>query len=78
MARLGRPLPGRTTVVVTSAAGDGGAGPLPGLAGEPGAAASGEASTQVRFEPSVAAALAVAAPLAAAAADREVFVIGGA
>jgi dihydrofolate reductase len=58
LARLGRPLPGRTSVVVSSAA--------------------GASDAQVRYEPSVAAALAAAARLAAAAGDHEFFVIGGA
>jgi dihydrofolate reductase len=71
LARLGRPLPGRTSIVVSSTAAPA------GRAGQDGPA-SGDASAAVRFEPSVAAALATAAPLAAAAGSGEFFVIGGA
>ena len=74
-SRLGRPLPGRISIVVSSTAG-------PADQDQDGARAetvrSGDPSAQVRYQPSVAAALATAAPLAAAAGSREFFVIGGA
>jgi dihydrofolate reductase len=64
LARLGRPLPGRTSVVITSGGGDG--------------AGSQAGGAAVRYAPSVAAALAAARDLAAAAGQQEFFVIGGA
>jgi dihydrofolate reductase len=72
--RLGRPLPGRTSIVVSRPAG----AADHGQDGARAAPAGGGPGVQVRYEPSVAAALATAAPLAAAAGNAEFFVIGGA
>jgi dihydrofolate reductase len=69
VARLGRPLPGRVSVVISHQP-----HPTPPPASPPDPADR----TQVRYQPTVTAALEDAAGLAAAAGDPEYFVIGGA
>ncbi len=73
VARLGKPLPGRTSVVVSRAMGGGGPGPGSG-AGPGGTPADGG---QVRWAGSVESALGLAETIAASAGDQEFFVGGG-
>jgi dihydrofolate reductase len=75
LARLGHPLPGRTSIVISRTPGGPGSAQV---SHETSTQVSCETRAQVSYETSVPAALAAAARLGEVAGDREFFVIGGA